>query len=89
MLARPGSKARRIGPCIADERAGPRLLDDARRMYAGELVTIDIPMDNAPAMALAASWGLGVSGLLTRMGRGPRVTEDLARLWASSGPEKG
>ncbi len=36
LLARPGSKARRIGPCIAGERAGPLLLDDARRMYAGE-----------------------------------------------------
>ena len=37
LLARPGSKARRIGPCIASERAGPLLLDDARRMYAGEV----------------------------------------------------
>jgi GNAT superfamily N-acetyltransferase len=89
LLARPGSKARRIGPCIAGERAGPRLLDDARRMYAGEVITMEIPIDNAPAEALAASWGLSVSGLLTRMGRGPRVKEDLGRLWASAGPEKG
>ena len=89
LLARPGSKTRRIGPCIASERAGPLLLDEARRMYAGEEVTIDLPIDNSPAAALARSWGLGVSGLLTRMGRGPRVKEDLTRLWASAGPEKG
>jgi GNAT superfamily N-acetyltransferase len=89
LLARPGSKSRRIGPCIASERAGPLLLDDARRMYAGEEVTIDSPIDNAPAVALAGSWGLGVSGLLTRMGRGAAVKEDLNRLWASAGPEKG
>ena len=28
LLARPGSRARRIGPCIAREQAGPGLLDD-------------------------------------------------------------
>jgi GNAT superfamily N-acetyltransferase len=89
LLARPGSKARRIGPCIAGDRAGPLLLDDARRMYAGEAVTIDSPIANAPAVALAESWGLRVSGLLTRMGRGLPVKEDLNRLWASAGPEKG
>ena len=85
LLARPGSKARRIGPCIASERAGPRLLADARRMYAGEKVTIDIPIDNAPAVALAASWGLGVTGFLTRMGRGPRVRKTSL----GSGPARG
>jgi GNAT superfamily N-acetyltransferase len=89
LLARPGSKARRIGPCIAGERAGPLLLDDARRMFAGEEVIIDSPIANAPAVALAESWGLRVSGLLTRMGRGLPVKEDLNRLWASAGPEKG
>jgi GNAT superfamily N-acetyltransferase len=89
LLSRAGSKARLIGPCIAGDRAGPFLFDEARRMYAGEPVTIDIPVDNAPAAALAADWGLGVTGLRIRMGRGPRVKEDLARLWASAGPEKG
>ncbi len=89
LFTRPGSKARRIGPCIATERSGPRLLDTARQKYAGEIVVIDIPTDNAPAMALAASWGLGVSGVMTRMCRGPRITEDITRLWTSSGPEKG
>ena len=89
LLARPGSKDTRIGPCIAGERAGPVLLDDARRMYAGKAATIDIPIVNAPATALVGSWGLEVSSFLTRMSRGLRVKEDLSRLWASAGPEKG
>jgi GNAT superfamily N-acetyltransferase len=89
VLSRPGSRARRIGPCIASEQAAPLLLADARRRYASEKITMDIPVDNAAAMALAASWGLNMTGLLTRMGRGSQVNEDLQKLWASAGPEKG
>jgi GNAT superfamily N-acetyltransferase len=89
LLARPGSKARRIGPCIAGERTARLLLADARRNYAAEAVTMDIPANNARAYELVAAWGLGLTGVLTRMGRGPRVFEDFDRLWASAGPEKG
>jgi hypothetical protein len=89
LLARPGSHARQIGPCIAGDRAGPLLFADARRRYAGEPVSIDIPTGHAPASDLAASWGLTAGRHLTRMSRGPRVVEHLDRLWASAGPEKG
>jgi hypothetical protein len=89
LLSRPGSRARRIGPCIARDHAGPRLFGGLGRTYAGETVAIDIPTDNVPAMALARSWGLKITGTLTRMSRGRPITEDAARLWASSGPEKG
>jgi GNAT superfamily N-acetyltransferase len=89
LMARPGSTARQIGPCIADERAGPRLLADARSRYAGEAVVLDVPTANAPASALVGSWGLRAARVLIRMGRGPRVEEDLSRIWAGSGPEKG
>jgi GNAT superfamily N-acetyltransferase len=89
VLSRPGSRARRIGPCLASEQAAPLLLGDVRRRYATEKITMDIPVDNAAAMALAASWGLVMTGLLTRMGRGSQVNEDLQKLWASAGPEKG
>ena len=89
LLARPGSKARRVGPCIASERTAPLLLADACRKYSAEDLTMDIPTDNARANALAASWGLCKTGNLTRMVRGPRIMEDLSRLWASAGPEKG
>jgi GNAT superfamily N-acetyltransferase len=89
LLSRPGSQARRIGPCLASEQAAPLLLGHVRRRYATEKITMDIPVDNAAAMALAASWGLNMTGLLTRMGRGSQVNEDLQKLWASAGPEKG
>ncbi len=89
LMTRPGSKARQLGPCIGSPDAGRVLLLDAQRRFAGEFVFIDIPTSNARAVALAESWGLSVGRLLTRMGRGPRVVEDLERLWASAGPEKG
>jgi len=89
LMSRPGSHARQIGPCIADGEAGPRLFAEARQRYAGESVFIDIPDGNAPAAAAATAMGMTPGRLLTRMGRGPRVVEDLTRLWASAGPEKG
>ncbi len=88
LLARPGSRARRIGPCIASEQAAHRLFADARRRYAAETITIDIPTDNVAAIALAASWGLGKTGVLTRMGRGFPVHEDLQRIWATRGRKR-
>jgi GNAT superfamily N-acetyltransferase len=89
LMARPGSRAIQIGPCVADDRAGPLLLADARTRYARKPVFLDIPATHVAAQELAASWGLAAGRLLTRMGRGPRVAEDLERLWASAGPEKG
>jgi GNAT superfamily N-acetyltransferase len=89
LMARPGSQARQIGPCIADGETGPRLFAEAHERYAGESVFIDIPDGNAPAVDAATAMGLTPGRLLTRMGRGPRVVEDLTRLWASAGPEKG
>ena len=89
LMSRPGSTARQVGPCIADERAGPLLLADARSRYAGQAVVLDVPAANAPASAIIGSWGLRAERHLVRMGRGPRVVEDLGRIWAGSGPEKG
>ncbi len=89
LLSRPGAHARQIGPCIAHGDAGPLLFAEAHQRYAGESVFIDIPDGNAPAAAAATAMGLTPGRLLTRMGHGPRVVEDLTRLWASAGPEKG
>jgi hypothetical protein len=89
LLARPGSRARQVGPCIASERAGPLLLADAARRYAGAPVFLDVATGNAAATAWAESSGLTPGRLLTRMGRGRAVAEDLTRLWCSAGPEKG
>jgi GNAT superfamily N-acetyltransferase len=89
LMARPGSTARQIGPCIAGGRAGLLLLADARSRYAGQAVLLDIPASNVSAAGLVGSWGLRAERQLVRMGRGPRVEEDLSRIWAGSGPEKG
>jgi hypothetical protein len=88
-LARPGSRALHIGPCIAEDAAGPALLRDAFRLHVGRPVIIDIPESHHFARALAESAGLTVARTLTRMGRGDRASEDLDRIWASSGPEMG
>jgi GNAT superfamily N-acetyltransferase len=89
LMARPGARALQIGPCIGDENAGRLLFADARQRYAGEPVFVDIPTSNASATALALALGLEAGRQFTRMGRGPRVAEQLSRLWASAGPEKG
>lgn len=89
VMSRPGASAWQVGPCIASARAGPRLFADAARRLPGERVFIDIPECHVDAANVACAFGLGPSRHLTRMGRGPRVVEDLALLWASAGPEKG
>ena len=89
MTARPGTRAIQLGPCMASAEAGPHLLADAWRRHAGQQVFIDIPNDNLVAVHLAEQMGLKVQRPLVRMGRGPKVNEDRARLWATFGPELG
>lgn len=89
MTVREGSSAVQLGPCIGNELAGTLLLAEAWERYLGSRVFIDIPMSNVPALQLAEAMGLKVQRPLVRMTRGDRVAEDVARLWASSGPELG
>jgi predicted N-acetyltransferase YhbS len=89
LMARPGAHAWQLGPCIASAAAGPLLVADALARYAGERVFLDIPLENAEPARLAAGRGLTVQRYLLRMCRGPRVAEEVASLWASSGPELG
>src|SRR5262249_25989342 len=89
LMSRPGTRARQIGPCIADHKAGPLLLADARERYTGEPVFVDIPVGHTAAEGWASSSGLTAARHLTRMTRGTRIDERLDRLWASAGPEKG
>jgi len=89
LTVRPGSQALQIGPCLATPLAGPVLFLDAAHRFAGRYVYIDIPTDNVPARAVAETMGLRVQRHLLRMSRGEPVREDIAHLWASSGPEKG
>jgi len=90
LTSRAGSNGRHIGPGIAcNTPAGSALLDDVSTRYAGKPIVIDIPSQNRAAIARAINHGLTVQRQLTRMCRGPAIAEQLAALWASSGPEKG
>jgi GNAT superfamily N-acetyltransferase len=88
-LARPGTNALQFGPCIANERAGPPLLNDAAYQYRGQQVYIDIPDHHDLAVGWAAEAGLTPRRRLLRMCRGVKLAERVANLWASSGPEMG
>jgi GNAT superfamily N-acetyltransferase len=89
LASRPGARAWQLGPCLGGASAGPALLADAWRLHAGQSVFVDVPAGHAAAVAAAEAQGLSVQRTLLRMGRGPAAGEDVGRLWASSGPEKG
>lgn len=85
-----GSRAVQIGPVAAlNAIAGRALADAAMFDCAARPVFIDIPQQNAAATEWAASKGLRVQRLLTRMRRGPPVHDRPEQLWGSFGPEKG
>ena len=86
---RPGSSADQIGPCIAERDSGRSILDDVSRRLAGRMVIVDVPAKHGECLSWAEEHGLRPSREFWRMTRGEGVVEDLARLWASSGPEMG
>jgi GNAT superfamily N-acetyltransferase len=88
-LARPGANAWQMGPVQGSSLAAQRLLLDAAHRFAGQRVYLDVPIDNADAVAKAQSLGLTEERRFLRMGRGPRVPEKLELYWAAFGPEKG
>ncbi len=87
--SRPGSRALYLGPCLASPEAGPLLFTDAWHRGTGQLVCLDIPVDNKPALQMAEAQGLTVQRHLLRMCRGDLIQERVECLWASSGPELG
>lgn len=89
-FARPGRLVTQVGPCLAiDERAGSELFSAALSLHVGQEVFIDVPTDHTQAVELVQQHGLSSQRVLTRMGRGPRISEKLAGFWSGSGPEKG
>jgi hypothetical protein len=87
---RPGSRAVQMGPAVAmDSRVGSALADTALAACQGQPIFVDIPIDNAGAMAWADSHTLRVQRRFTRMRRGRPVDDQPQRIWASSGAEKG
>ncbi len=90
VLSRPGTRAVQMGPAVAsDETCGRVLLDRAAADWVGRRVYIDVPTDNRPALRWAEGRGFVCQRSFVRMVRGQPVSDDLQRLWASSGPEMG
>jgi hypothetical protein len=88
-LARPGARARHVGPLQGDDDAGRALLVDAVFRFAGQPVYLDIPNSHTTAIALATSLGLTPQRSFLRMTRGRRIQEAIDSYWCSFGPEKG
>jgi GNAT superfamily N-acetyltransferase len=88
-MCRPGSNAWQIGPVQGEPDAARVLLLDAFTHFAGQRVYVDVPSDNAAAVAAVESAGLRVQRPFLRMTRGRQVREDLQRSWCTFGPEKG
>lgn len=89
-LARSGSLATFVGPCIANcSAAGRRVLSSLLIQFSGRDVFVDVPQSNDEARELLHNAGLEPSRELLRMCRGRPICERVDRLWASSGPEKG
>lgn len=89
VATRLGVNAVQIGPCVATGHAGPLLLRDAMSDFAGRRVFIDVPRDNAAAVAAVEAADLKAQRDFTRMYRGERVADHPREIWAGSGPEKG
>ena len=89
LLTRAGANAMQIGPCIADDAAGPLLVNHAFAQHAGRSIYVDIPLSHGPATTMAREQGLTAQRQLLRMCRGTRSDEQIEYLWASSGPELG
>lgn len=89
-LDRPGSRARFLGPLVAEtEQAGRALMADSLLRFHGQQVMVDIPTSNSVGQTLARAAGLSPQRKFLRMVRGVAAAAQQGWLWASSGPEKG
>lgn len=85
---RPGAHAWQIGPCMGGPTECIMLLHTIM-LFVGQRTFIDVPQGLEESNAVVVGLGLKRQRTLTRMGRGPRIHEDLKRMWCSFGPEKG
>jgi len=89
-MCRPGRRATQIGPALAlSTTAGARCLEQILDCCPPGPVFVDVPAENAAAIAWFSARGFAVQRDFTRMGHGPRIQDFPERMWASSGPEKG
>jgi ribosomal protein S18 acetylase RimI-like enzyme len=91
VIAREGSSARFIGPCVArSAESAEALLSTLLGALGPGPVMMDVPVPNARATAWAAEHGFSVQRAFTRMYLGePPPREHLRMIFAASGPEKG
>lgn len=89
-LARRGSRAAQVGPCIAvDPAVGRLLLASSFRRLEGAPAYVDVPTANRAAMEFVRSCGLDVERTFFRMTCGDDVQEREQEIWANYGPELG
>ncbi len=89
-LYRPGRRATQIGPAMAlSTRAGAETLGQLLQRCPSGPVFVDVPTDNADAIAWFTARDFTLQREFTRMCRGRRIEDFPGRIWASSGPEKG
>lgn len=89
LMARPGTTAWRIGPCVGDGEPCRMLLEDACHRHQGQPMLFDTPLGVIRMAEVAKSKGLCFQRRLTRMSRGLPLKERVPSLGCSSGPEAG
>lgn len=89
-LARRGSRAAQIGPCIvaAPHDGAAVLAAGMQRLGEGPLY-LDVPHRNPAGRRFAGEVGLAAERDFFRMTLGRPVAEQSERIWANYGPEKG
>lgn len=89
-LCRLGSDALQLGPIVAiDPKVGRLLLSTAIAETGKTAHYCDAPTKNTAAETSLRAAGFSSLRPLYRMTLGEKRTDDLALLWAASGPEKG
>ena len=89
-VLRPCVTGYKIGPLLAEDRAGAEaMLDGLAHVADGASVSVDMPAPNAVAMAMAAARGWTASFETARMWRGPAPAQDLARTFGVATLELG
>jgi GNAT superfamily N-acetyltransferase len=89
-LARRGSRATQVGPCLGESVAANKLFAAVLVfLFRGESVFVDVLESDNVTKATLTTCCLTPQRLFTRMCRGESVIEDLNLFVASSGPELG
>jgi GNAT superfamily N-acetyltransferase len=90
LLARRGSRAAQLGPCVAESAdSGRWMMSLGLNALAGQPVYVDVPFANVGANELVRQRGLAIERTFFRMTCGDDVQEREQEIWANYGPELG